>query len=211
MSANTFVSITMQQGAELEKRIRRLQTGSETAIRNTVSDFKSRAPGWVSKGVRQHYAVDTAGVKTATARVTDTGSSGNSLAGVKINYKGRTLTLTHFNMSPKQAPTAKQSKYVRIPGQKVSTGSPVAMVRPPKRYKVKATIIKGQRVEMSGNAFVANGLPWKRKEGAQRKSDVLHTLSVPQMISGKAKDTINQLINENMEKRLEHNINQVMK
>lgn len=211
MAGNTF-SVTMRDGDKLEKRLKKLKEGSETALKRTVSDFQSRAPGWVSKGVRQHYGVDQAGIKSASVRVRTTPSSGSVLSGVSINYKGRVLTLTHFNASPKTAPSARQSRPLRIPGQTVSAGSPVAMVRPPKRYSVKATIIKGQRVEMSQRSYVAgNGLPYQRRGDARLPVDVIKTVSVPQMISGKAKNTIDELIKENMEKRFQHNVEQIMK
>lgn len=210
MSRNTTFSVGIRDGDKLEQRLRRLRTGSETALNRTVSDFRSRAPGWISKGIKQHYGVDQAGVKSATVRIVDTGSSGSKLAGVKVNYRGRTLTLTHFNMSPKQAPATRQSTYARIPGQKLSAGSPVAMIRPLKKYKIKATIIKGQRIEMSERTFVANGLPWIRNSESG-KIKVVHTLSVPQMIRGRAKNTIDSVILENVEKRFRHNVEQIMK
>ena len=45
---------------DVVKKLQKLKDGGEVAIKRTVSDFKSRAPGWVSKGIRQHYGVDTA-------------------------------------------------------------------------------------------------------------------------------------------------------
>ena len=206
MSGKSTVSVVVRDADKIEQRLRKLQSGSETAIKRTVSDFRSRATGWINKGIKQHYGVDSAGVKSASVSIQDT-SSGSTLAGISIRYRGRTLTLTHFNMSPKEAPAGTQGKYIRIPGQTTA----VAMVKPPKKYSIKATVIKGQRVEMSSKSFLAKGLPFQRQGSGRHPVTVIHTLSVPQMIDGKSKDTIEQIINENIEKRFEHTVNQIMK
>ena len=61
-------SVTMRDGAKLAKKLEKLKDGGETAIKRTVSDFTARAPAWVSKGIRQHYGVDTAAIKEAGPR-----------------------------------------------------------------------------------------------------------------------------------------------
>ena len=58
-------TVTMKDGAKLAKQIAKLENGGKVAIQRTVSDFNSRAPAWVSKGIRQHYGVDTAAIKSA--------------------------------------------------------------------------------------------------------------------------------------------------
>lgn len=214
-------SVTMKDGAKLAQKIGKLKEGGETAIKRTVSDFTSRAPGWISKGIRQHYGVDTAAIKGAGPS-TKKGATHVHVAGIAVDaaaleYKGRTLTTTHFGQSPKAAPSGRQSKKIRVPGQAVKTdgGSPVAMISPPKKYTVKATIIKGNRASFAPGTFIAssNGatLPFQRKGTARTPVEAVRTLSVPQMISGKAKETIEQLISENIEKRFEHHVQQAMK
>ena len=213
-------TVTMKNGAELAKKLAKLESGSETALKRTVSDFTSRAPAWVSKGIRQHYGVDTAAINEAGPKKTK-GASSIKVSGVTVDsatleYKGRTLTPTHFKMTPKTRPTAQQKKPIRIPGQAVRTGSPVAMVSPPKPYTVKASIMKGSRASLPAGTFIApaNGdvsLPFQRKGGARSPIEAVRTLSVPQMISGRAKETIEELIATNLEKRFEHNIQQLTK
>lgn len=187
-----------------------------------MSDFTARAPAWVSKGIRQHYGVDTAAIKEAGPRskrgATSIRVSGVSVDGATLEYKGRTLTPIHFKMSPKSRPTAQQAKQLRVPGQAIATakGSPVAMVRPPKKYTVKATILKGGRASMKQGTFIAAGnggasLPFQRTGEGRTPIEAVRTLSVPQMISGKAKETIEELIGSNLEKRFEHHVQQAMK
>lgn len=143
------------------KRLQKLKDGGEVAIKRTVSDFTSRGPGWVSKGIREHYGVDTAAIKDAAKKPkrgkTSIRVAGISVDGATLEYKGRTLTPTHFKMSPKARPSAQQKKPIRIPGQLIAGGSPVAMVRPPRKYTVKVTIIKGQRTAMSSDTFLTAG------------------------------------------------------
>ena len=191
---NGAFSVTMKDGAKLAKKLEKLKDGGETAIKRTVSDFTSRAPAWVSKGIRQHYGVDTAAIKEAGPRskrgATSIRVSGVSVDGASLEYKGRTLTPIHFKMSPTtRNPKGLAKKPAKVPGQAISTGSPVTMVRPPMPFQVKATIIKVHAVR---------------------------TLSVPQMIGSeekksRASDTISEIINEKLEKRFNHHIEQAMK
>lgn len=122
----------------------------------------------------------------------------------------------HFKMSPKSRPTAQQAKKIRVPGQALSTGFTVAMVSPPKKYTVKATILKGGHASMKPGTFIAAGnggasLPFQRTGEGRTPIEAVRTLSVPQMISGKAKETIEELLSTNLEKCFEHHVQQAMK
>lgn len=213
-------SVSAAGGADIVKRLRKLENGGKVAIQKTVSDFATRAPAWVSKGIREHYGVDTAAINEATSKPRR-GQSSIKVAGVTVDsvsleYKGRSLTLQHFKMSPKQRPPGQQNKYIRIPGGGIGTGSPVAMMKPPKKYTVKATIIKGQRSNLPAGTFITAGnggsvLPFQRMGEGRGPLKVVRTLSVPQMIEGRAKGTIEQTINEKLNQRFEHYINQAMK
>lgn len=213
-------SVSCAGGAELAKRLEKLDSGGRVALQKTVADFATRAPAWVSKGIREHYGVDAAAIKDAATKPkrgkTTINVSGITVDGVTLEYKGRTLTPIHFKMSPKTQPTAKQPKPVRIPGQGIAEGSPVAMVAPPKKYTVKATIIKGKRSSMKQGTFIAEGkggsvLPFQRTGEGRSPIEAVRTLSVPQMIDGRARETIEQTISENLEKRFQHYIERVMK
>ena len=216
-------NVVMKDADKLFRRLQKLETGGETAIKRTVQDFTSRAPGWVSKAVRQHYGVDTAAIKAAGPSVKRGAGSvkagGAAVDGAALQYKGRTLTPSHFNQGPKARPAGQQNRFVRVPGQAVHTarGSEVAMVRPPKKYTVKATIIKGSRVSLGPGTFIASGnggstLPFQRKDGSKRMPiEAVRTLSVPQMISGRAKETVEATVAEKLGARFEHHVAQAMK
>lgn len=213
-------SVQCAGGAELVKQIRKLKRGGEVAIKRTVSDFTSRAPAWVSKGIREHYGVDAAAIKDAAKKPrrgrTKITVAGVTVDGATLEYKGRTLTPTHFKLSPKARPDAQQKKPIRIPGQLIGKGSPVAMVRPPKPYTVKATIIKGQRAKLPAGTFIASGnggstLPFQRTGEGRTPIEAVRTLSVPQMIDGRARETIEQTISTKLGERFQHHVQQAMK
>lgn len=208
-------SVTNSGGADLVKRLRKLENGGKVAIERTVSDFATRAPAWVSKGVREHYGVDAAAIKDA-ARKPRRGKTTIKIAGIAVDgatleYKGRTLTPLHFKMSPKQRPETQQKNHIRVPGQAIGNGSPVAMVRAPKPYTVKATIIKGKRSSLPPGTFIAAGnggasLPFQRTGQGRTPIEAVRTLSVPQMIDGRARETIEQTISEKLGERFQHHI-----
>lgn len=213
-------SVKFSGGNELVKKIRKLENGGKVAIERTVSDFTTRAPGWVTKGVREHYGVDAVAVRDAAQRPkrgkTSIKVAGITVDGATLVYKGRTLTPVHFKMSPKQPQTAQKKKEIRIPGQAIADAGKVAMIRPPKRYKVKATILKNRRATLPPGTFIAAGnggvsLPFQRKSEARMPIEAVRTISVPQMIDGRARETVQEIIGENLEKRFEHHIKQAMK
>ena len=187
-------TVSYSGAGDIVKRIQKLKDGGEVAIKRTVSDFTSRGPGWVSKGIREHYGVDTAAIKDAAKKPkrgrTSIRVAGISVDGATLEYKGRTLTPIHFKMSPKAGPSAQQKKPIRIPGQLIAGGSPVAMVRPPRKYTVKVTIIKGQRTAMSSDTFLTAGkggavLPYQRT-GEGRADDAAGQDA--QRVSGSVRD-----------------------
>lgn len=214
------MSVSCKGAPDIVKKLQKLENGGKVAIERTVSDFTTRAPAWVSKGIREHYGVDTDAIKDAATKPkrgkTTIKVAGVSVDGAILEYRGRTLTPIHFKMSPKKAQDNQQKNPLRIPGQAIADGSPVAMVQPPKKYAVKATIIKGKRATLPSGTFIAAGnggvsLPFQRKGEARMPIEAVRTLSVPQMIDGRARETIEELISDNLSKRFEHHIQQAMK
>lgn len=212
-------TVTMKDGAKLAKQIAKLENGGQTAIKKTVNDFMSRAPAWVSKGIREHYGVYTAAINEAKQQPRR-GQSSIQVAGVQVDsasliYKGRALTPTHFKMSPKSRPSAQQKKPIRIPGQMLNSSPEVGTVRPPAPYQITAQIIEGQRARLPDNTFMGAGkvptIPFQRTGSGRGPLEAVHTLSVPQMIDGRAKETIETMISEGLEKRFAHHVQQAMK
>ena len=56
-------TVSHSGAGDIVKKLQKLRDGGEVAIKRTVSDFATRGPGWVSKGIREHYGVDAAAIK----------------------------------------------------------------------------------------------------------------------------------------------------
>ena len=169
---------------------------SKKALKRTISDMRSRGPGWVSKAVREEYNIKAGDVKAAMHTEKGKGISfgGEVIDDVALVYKGRVLTPTHFGMRPTSRPAKKS-------------------------YKVTAEITKGQRKVLSSKAFLAGTgsggkqIPFERKGASKYPIKAIKTLSIPQMVqdgSGNLKPGVEKAVNENLEKRFKHHIDQVM-
>lgn len=181
------------------KQIDQINKYSETAIQRTTNDFVSRAPAWVSKAVASVYGVSTKDVKSAYKKGAGKASGKVKVKGVQIDnkvlfYQGRVLTPTHFKMRPSKAPKTKK-----------------------RAKEVTAEIFKGRRKGLGSKVFLAgNGsgkaIPFVRKGDSAYPIKAIRTLSVPQMITNKkVKGLINDSINENLQKRLEHHVDTQLK
>lgn len=212
-------TVTMKDGAKLAKRIAKLENGGKIVIKRTISDFSSRAPAQVVKGIQQHYGVNTTAIRQAGPKkirgATHINVAGVSVDGATLEYKGRTLTPTHFNMSPQKRPKRRAREKLLIPRQALRNPTAVAAVRPPYPYQITAQIIKGQNAALPSGSFIGAGkapaIPFQRTGSGRMPLEAIHTLSVPQMIDGRAKETIEAMISKELEKRLENHIKQAMK
>lgn len=223
------INVSYSGASDIVKKFQKLENGGKVAVKRTVSEFATRGPAWVSKGIREHYGVDTAAIKDAAKKPkrgrTSIKVAGISVDGATLEYKGRTLTPIHFKMKPRvQNPNGFTTKKEhKIPGQAVNFKSDppgqVAMARTPKPYTVKATIIKGRRTSLGAGTFIAQStksgeqvpLPYQRKGTGRSPIEAVRTLSVPQMIDGRARETIVEIINKNLGERFNHHIKQAMK
>lgn len=167
--------------------------GAKKVVKRTVGDMKSRAPGWVSKAVREEYSISGKDIKEAL-RVETGGSmkiKGVAVDSVALVYRGRPLTYTHFKM-------------------RVGKRGP---------YPISVEVRKGKRKELKGKSsydgkpFVANSgregtvkIPFQREGKSRLPIQALKTVSVPQMIlnDNGLKGSIDEKINEGIEKRFEH-------
>lgn len=222
--ASGSMNISISDYKKLCDDLRAINTDTEKAISRTVSDFKSRAPGWVSSAVTEEYTIKKQEVKSSLKGAKKVGTikvAGQMVDNIQLDYRGRSLTPTHFKMSPRK-PSDKRDKKTRlIPGGNIEGfAGEVAAVRPIRGPKIKVEIHKGKKETLNGKygpkPFLAtNGhgtfLPFQRM-GDMRESIVsIKTTSVPQMITNeKVSEDIQKRIEEEMGKRLEHHIQQAL-
>lgn len=210
------------------KEIQGMKAKSEKVVNRTVADFKSRGPGWVAQEVTKVYNIKKQGVNEHKKGIINKGTvkvRGVKLDNVALVYRGRPLTLTHFNMTPTKPPELSEKRIkIYIPG----TG--FRNVRLRKKTTVEATIFKGKREVMTGDygtpIFIQENpqkagqyLPFqrtgKKKEIKGVEKDVLEvfkSVSVPQMIENDTvAENIHARINIKLGKRLEHHLKQALK
>lgn len=196
---NGTMQVVLTNYADLAHQIQSIRTGSEKAVKRTINDFKSRGPGWISQEIAAEYNIKKKDINEAKQGATKGGSS-IKIAGTKVDdlailYRGRLLTPTHFGMKPTARPT---------------NGA----------YVVSAQIKKaGGRKPLGNSVYLARAggqgttqIPFQRRGAARTPTDVIKTLSVPQMITNKdVSDNIRDRIGKELGKRLQHHLEQCCK
>ena len=183
---------------DIVNQINSMNRDSAKVINRTISDFKSRGPGWVSQEVVKEYNIKKKDVNETKKGVKNAGKvkvSGVSLDNIEIHYQGRVMTPTHFSMKPTSRPAKG------------------------KAYTVTAQIKKsGGRKVLGSSVFLgASGsegtkqIPFQRVGDARLPIKSVKTLSVPQMITNeKVTESINKRISEELGKRLDHNLRRIL-
>lgn len=197
----------------LKKKLDDMKVAPKKVLESVTNDARKRVPPWIAAEVAKQYGVSKGEVNAG--KLGTMTLKGDRIDSLKIIYKGRVLTPTHFGMSPK------------APGKNA--------------YTLKATIIKGQRVTMGkvkkltkkqrqqlGRNFRREGvkrsqhspvmlmptgatyIPFQRKSPNRKDVEAVKTLSLPQMVSGRASEGITKAINSGLEKRLDHYMKRYM-
>lgn len=220
--AKGSMTVALQNFAGLREQLQGMDEAAERAVKRTVSDFKSRAPAWISQAVTEHYGIKKAEVKDAiigTKKLGKVNIGGVAVDNVAIEYSGRPLTPTHFKMKPSKVPAKREKDFRRVPGAGVGEGgSDVAMVKAPAPYNITAEIKKGKRVTIGdGQAFLGTNkgtgmIPYQREGDGRTPIRSIKTVSVPQMVTNpEVAEQIQKNIDEGLSKRLQHHVEQELK
>ena len=199
MATHGTMEVVVTNHQEIMKKFGLMEAQAKKAVNRTVSDFKSRGPGWVSQEVCKEYNIKKKDVTAAKKGFKNAAKSirvrGHRLDSLAIEYKGRLLTPTHFSMKPTKRPARG------------------------KAYTVTAQIKKnGSRKALGSGVFLGNSggegtvqIPFRRKGTARTPLDVIKTVSVPQMITNETvAGQIHTRINEELGKRLEYNVQRII-
>ena len=200
------VTCQIKDYQKLKKKIDDMKKAPNTVLKRTMSDIKTRAPGWVAAEVSAVYGIKKAeinGGKVGTVKVV-----GDNIKEVKIVYKGRVLTPTHFGMTPKQpGQNAYTLKASVIKGEKKTLGKVKKLTKKQRAALGKNFTKSGTRssdkspimLMRTGNTYI----PFQRKSTNRKDVEAIKTLSLPQMISSmRTQPQISKAINEGLEKRL---------
>ena len=219
------IKITLDD-AKVAAELRDLANKSEQAMTRTMSDIRKRGPSWISKGIREEYNLTAAKVKDRSkVRV-----SGGGLGDLTFTYTGNLLTPASFNMSPdKPKPGAYTIKATIKRGKRATIGRVKKITKRQRKNIGRNFTRQGARTSpsspprlMGTGAKRAGGtshIPFQRtKYGGSTSGGpmdhVIKTVSVPQMIKdgkGNLKPSVRKELNENIEKRFDHHIGQIMK
>lgn len=188
---------------KLAKRLAQNAEQAKKALTATGNDMKARIPGYVATEVTGVYNIKKQEVmpKKAGGKPKKMAGkirvSGTTVTSVAIEYSGRLLTPTHFSMRPKALTGGKGKRRKRKP--------------------ITAEIKKGQRKALSTDAFLGSNkgggyIPFRRTSAKAYPIKSIKTLSLPQMVDNQnVRANLNQKINTELSKRLEHNVKRFLK
>jgi hypothetical protein len=214
------VKIQIKDMAALKKKLRAMEKAPQKVVNGVMGDIRKRAPSWVATEVAQTYGVKKAeitGQKIGTVKV-----RGASLEDVQIVYTGRVLTPTHFSMSP-TAP--KEGSYTLkatvIKGQRTAMGKVKKLTK--KQRAALGKNFRGEGTRSSdhspimlmhtgaGSSDKTQYIPFQRKSKNRSDVQAIKTISLPQMVSSeRTMPGIQKVIDENLEKRLDHYMDRYM-
>lgn len=186
--------------------INAIKANTEKALKATVRDMASRAPGWIASEITNVYNIKKGEVtpKSSSAKgpqrkAVGVNVQGNTIDSQTITYSGTVLTPTHFRMTPKQRPKSTKDEHGKVK-------------RKARPYEVSAEIKKGQRKVLGDEVFLGGNsgggeIPFQRRGTARTPIDAIKTLSVPQMVTNEVVGpAIEEKLSEGMEQRFNHNI-----
>ena len=195
----------------LQKQLEDMKKAPKAVMRAMTADAKKRIPPWVAAEVSKVY-----GVKKGEISSGDLGNvkvTGDTFKDVKITYTGRTLTPTHFGMTPKvPGPNAYTLKAQIIRGEKATLGKVKKLTKKQRAALGKNFTRSGtQKSDHSPVMLMrANGghyLPFQRKSVRRDDIKAIKTISLPQMVSSeRTEKNIQTAISEGLQKRMDHHM-----
>ncbi len=199
----------------VKKQIKALEKAPAKVMNSLTNEAKKRVPGWVAAEVTKVYGVkkgEITGQKIGTVR-----AEGNKVSEVRVVYKGRVLTHTHFNMSPQAPkPGGYTLKATIVKGQRTTLGKVKKLTKKQRAALTKNFTSSGTQTSDHSPIMLmrANGgqyLPFQRVSKDRGDVVVRKAISLPQMVSSKrTQDGIQKAISENMEKRMAHYMSRYM-
>lgn len=194
----------------VKKQLEDMKKAPEKVMKAMTADAKKRVPPWVAAEVSKVY-----GVKKGEISSGDLGSvkvTGKTFKDVKVTYTGRTLTPTHFGMTPK---TPGQNAYTLkaqiIRGQKATLGKVKKLTKKQRAALGKNFTRSGTQNSTSSPIMLmptgSTYIPFQRISTNRKDVVAIKTLSLPQMVSSeRTHDNIQTAISVGLQKRLEHHM-----
>ena len=206
------MAVTFKVGkyAELKKQLQKTEKATETVIKRTLSDVRTRAPAWIAKEVAAQYGVKKSEVNSG--KLGSVKVQGDRIETVEIVYTGRLLTPMHFGMTPKTpGKGAYTLKASIIKGQTTTLGKVKKLTKKQRAMLTKNLTGSGtQNSERSPIMLMApkgTYIPFQRKSKNRKDVEVIKTVSLPQMVSSdRTAPNISKSLTENLQKRLDQHM-----
>ena len=197
----------------LKKKIDDMKVAPRKVLESVTNDARKRVPPWIAAEVAKEYGVKKAEVNSG--KIGKMTMKGERIDSLKIIYTGRVLTPTHFGMTPK-APgkNAYTLKATIIKGQKATLGKVKKLTKKQRQLLARNFRREGTRSSPHSPVMLmptgSTYIPFQRKSPNRKDVEAVKTLSLPQMVSGRASEGITKAINEGLEKRLDHHMKRHM-
>lgn len=200
--SNGLLSVSFHDMEKLIRNIDKFEQVAPKAVKATVNNFiHGKGKTWVNGGVRKIYNIKSARINKAYSKSSTEGKvniAGILIPNQQLVYTSRAVTAREFSMSPSTRPKAK--KRHNAYGQ------------------VAAEFFVGQKKNLGPDVFLGTGnngltFPFIKAptSGNPHAIKVVHSVTVPQMITGAAADKVGDSIMDGFEKQLNFNINKYMK
>lgn len=214
--AKGSITMRVENLQKLLDQVQEIDEKGRKAVKATVRDVKSRAPGWIAQEVTQVYNIKK-------SEITPSGSgkpkkmagsiqiTGETIEELTITYKGRLLTPVHFGMTPKAPPRGKSYtlKAQVLKGQKKVIGRYLNTRTPGGPFSQRSHNILMGTGNTKGDG--TSWIPFQRMSKSRTDIKKLTTVSVPQMItSDRTNEAIMLRLNTETSKRLEHHMKRAL-
>ena len=199
--ANTARFVIKDFGA-VKRDLERARKISETVIKRTVSDMRTRAPGWAAAEVSKIYAISKKDVMSkGNVKVT-----GKTAEDIRIVFTGRSLSPAQFRMTPTAPKVTYTLKAEIVRGKKSELGKVKKLTKKQRSELVKNLKRQGKRTSDHSPIMLmpvgGKALPYQRVSTDRKDIRKITAISVPQMVQNeKVAPNITKTINENLEKR----------
>lgn len=210
------VKFKLENYTDIHKQLQRIEKQSDVAMKRIMSDTRNRTPDWIAAEAVKRYGLskkEFSGGKLGSIKV-----KGDSLESVEITYTGKLLTPYHFNMKPKEPPSGSYTlKATILRGQRKTLGNPKKLTKKQRSKLAKNLTRSGtQESEKSPMMLMYTGnkkedginyIPFRRRSKNRKDIVPIKTVSIPQMVSHDGqtlKPEIAEVVNEKLQKRIEH-------
>lgn len=207
-------SVRLKNYDKLQADLKALKTSSAKALKATVSDMRSRAPGAIASCVTGVFNIKKAEITPASGKSAKPKKMagtitvrGETIDSMTLTYEGRLLTPVHFGMTPKTAPKGKKYtlKQQVIKGNTQVIGRYLNTRTPGGPYSQRShNILMGTGASGAGKV---GAIPFQRMSENRLDLKKFTTISMPQMItSDRVAPTIKDKLSAMLKDRLDHNM-----